>query len=78
MRAIFVLMRGSLVNASSDGANMFNTLDTSVVSIHPDLFCVYPAPPREKACSQKHGNVANVRSSRQGAKKLQLIKTLNL
>ena len=27
-------------------------------------------PPREKACSQKRGNVAHVRSSRQGAKKL--------
>ena len=31
----------------------------------------HATPPREKACSQKRGNVANVRSSRQGAKKLQ-------
>ena len=32
-----------------------------------------PTPPKEKACSQKSGNVANVRTSRQGAKKLQFL-----
>ena len=34
-------------------------------------------PPREKACSQKRGNVANIRSSRQGAKKLQFLSGCN-
>ena len=34
-------------------------------------------PPKDKACSQKRGNVANVRSSRQGAKKLQFLSGCN-
>ena len=34
---------------------------------------IIPTPPREKAFSQKRGNVANVRSSRLGAKKLQFL-----
>ena len=38
---------------------------------------VPPTPPREKACSQKRGTVANVRSSRQGAKKLQFLSGCN-
>ena len=36
-----------------------------------------PTPPKDKACSQKRGNVANVRSSRQGAKKLQFLSGCN-
>ena len=35
----------------------------------PDI----PTPPREKACSQKRGKVANVRSSRQSAKKTAIL-----
>ena len=38
---------------------------------------VVSTPPREKASSQKRGNVANVRSSRQGAKKLQFLSGCN-
>ena len=38
---------------------------------------VKPTPPKENACSQKSGNVANVRSSRQGAKKLQFLSGCN-
>ena len=34
---------------------------------------VNTTPPKDKACSQKRGNVANVRSSRQGDKKLQFL-----
>ena len=35
------------------------------------------APPKEKACSQKNGNIANVRTSRQGAKNLQFLSGCN-
>ena len=33
------------------------------------IFCFKPTPPREKACSQKRGNMANVRSSRDKTRK---------
>ena len=38
---------------------------------------VESTPPREKAYSQKRGYVANVRSSRQGANKLQFLSGCN-
>ena len=38
---------------------------------------VHTTPPKDKACSQKRGNIANVRSSRQGAKKLQFLSGCN-
>ena len=41
------------------------------VNLH--IIRVIATPPRQKACSQKRGIVANVRSSRQGAKKLQFL-----
>ena len=34
-------------------------------------------PPKVNACSQKSGNVANVRTSRQGAKNLQFLSGCN-
>ena len=38
---------------------------------------VLPTPPWDKAWSQKSGNVANVRTSRQGAKNLQFLSGCN-
>ena len=42
-----------------------------------DLEETKPTPPEENACSQKSGNVANVRTSRQGAKNLQFLSGCN-
>ena len=38
---------------------------------------VSPTPPKKNACSQKSGNVANVRTSRQVAKNLQFLSGCN-
>ena len=38
---------------------------------------VESTPPIENACSQKSGNIANIRTSRQGAKNLQFLSGFN-
>ena len=67
-----IIILGSAIALVADRDTVTIVFESSTQTVR-----VHSTPPKDKVCSQKRGNVANVRSSRQGAKKLQFLSGCN-